>query len=38
MQGLLGFVRNCMEFFSAGGGGGGRGRVDFCPHSSIPVT
>ena len=27
-----GFVRNPIGFFSGGG------RVDFCPHSSIPVT
>ena len=30
---FLGFVRNPLDFFRGGGG-----RVDFCPHSSIPVT
>ena len=28
---FLHFVRNPMDFFQGG-------RVDFCPHSSIPVT
>ena len=28
---FLRFVRNPMDFFQGG-------RVDFCPHSSIPVT
>ena len=33
VQGFLGFCKKPYWFFFGGGG-----RVDFCPHSSIPVT